>query len=559
MTDQEKDRNLRKSTDYSLSEAIDALGFGLFQIALAFGLGVVYLADAMEIMVLPVLGPLLECTWDISKTNVAFLTTCMMIGMAIGAPLWGYVSDVFGRKRILVASGVLLLAFGTASVFAPTFDWFLILRLLCGFCISSFPQCDVLLAEYMPSYARGRAVTFMSFVFACGGTLVILSSWATISAPEDWRKLLFICVSPVIIFLGICYWLPESLLYMSNHGQNEKAEDSLKLVASINRKKNLLQDMKISTVLSDCQIPNSSESCYGKIYNDIYLILQPNRLLVTLVIWSMWFLNGVSIYGIMLSSPEILKWVDKCDENVNNQTQGHLIHEVMGILNTTEENEGQINITINGSSNSGKDTSDVDLEQCKLFSSEDYKGIIWASLGEVPGMLISVCILDIVGRKATYLVSTGIFTISLLPLCINPCAIPKTWVVILLFCSRGSAVMWNTTNFVYTPESYPTKIRSSALGVGSGIMRVGVMITPFIAQVLMPVLVSLGTFTYVAVGAIAFILSLLLPSETMRVDLSKVGETISSEEPISIQCVPLYHSSTQTKEYQENQRLLKEN
>ena len=119
--------------------------------------------------------------------------------------------------------------------------------------------------------------------------------------------------------------------------------------------------------------------------------------------------------------------------------------------------------------------------------------------------------------------------------------------------------MCNITNYTYTPELYPTKIRSSALGVGSGIMRVGVMITPFIAQVLMPVLVSLGTFTYVAVGAMAFILSLLLPSETMRVDLSKVGETISSEEPISVQYVPLSHSSTQTKEYQENQGLLNEN
>ena len=62
---------------------------------------------------------------------------------------------------------------------------------------------------------------------------------------------------------------------MSNQGQNEKVEDALKLVASINRKKYLLQEMKISTVLADCQIPNSLESCYRKIRNDIYLILQP--------------------------------------------------------------------------------------------------------------------------------------------------------------------------------------------------------------------------------------------------------------------------------------------
>ena len=116
--------------------------------------------------------------------------------------------------------------------------------------------------------------------------------------------------------------------------------------------------------------------------------------------------------------------------------------------------------------------------------------------------------------------------------------------------------MCNITNYTYTPELYPTKIRSSALGVASGIMRVGVMITPFIAQVLMPAGVSLGTFTYTAVGVIGFMISLLLPTETMRIDLSKVGETMPPEEPISIRFPS--HTSTQAKEFEENQRLLEE-
>ena len=118
--------------------------------------------------------------------------------------------------------------------------------------------------------------------------------------------------------------------------------------------------------------------------------------------------------------------------------------------------------------------------------------------------------------------------------------------------------MWNITNYIYTLEIYPTKIRSAALGVASGIYWFGVLITPFIAQVLMPVGVSLGAFIYTAVGTVAFMILLLLSTETMRIDLSKVGETMPPEEPISIRYVPLSHSSTQTKECEENQRLLKE-
>ena len=43
MTYQENDGNLEKSANCSLAEAIDCYGFGLFQIVLAFALGVTWL------------------------------------------------------------------------------------------------------------------------------------------------------------------------------------------------------------------------------------------------------------------------------------------------------------------------------------------------------------------------------------------------------------------------------------------------------------------------------------------------------------------------------------
>ena len=126
----------------------------------------------------------------------------------------------------------------------------------------------------------------------------------------------------------------------------------------------------------------------------------------------------------------------------------------------------------------------------------------------------------------------GIFTVSLFPLLLS-CEIGKLWTTVSLLCARGSSVAWNTCNFVYTPENYPTEIRAVSLGVASTFMRIGIMITPFIAQVLMTYSVALGIFTYIAVGAIAFLVSMFLPVETMGADLSNVGE------PVSIQYQPI--------------------
>lgn len=51
--------------------------------------------------------------------------------------------------------------------------------------------------------------------------------------------------------------------------------------------------------------------------------------------------------------------------------------------------------------------------------------------------------------------------------------------------------------YVYTPEVYPTDLRAVALGSGSGSARIGAMITPYIAQVL------LKRSLYAAVGVYA--------------------------------------------------------
>ena len=174
----------------SLSEAIDSFGFGCFQIILAAGLGTALVADSMEIMIMAVLGPMLQCSWSLQKTSIALVTTSVFWGYAISSPLWGYASDRFGRKRSLIAASVLLTIFGFSSAFAPSFEVFLVLRFICGCCISCQGQCFVLLAEFLPSRSRGQASTFMLLVWACGGVMVILIAWAMATTPEHWRTLL---------------------------------------------------------------------------------------------------------------------------------------------------------------------------------------------------------------------------------------------------------------------------------------------------------------------------------------------------------------------------------
>ena len=109
------------------------MGFGLFQVKLCFVLSVLYLAEAMELMLLAILGSLLNCSWlRLTDLEQALLTTMVFIGMGVCSPFWGKMCDKFGRKNGLILASCVIFYFGCLSSIAPTYVWMLILRGLVG-------------------------------------------------------------------------------------------------------------------------------------------------------------------------------------------------------------------------------------------------------------------------------------------------------------------------------------------------------------------------------------------------------------------------------------------
>ena len=67
---------------------------------------------------------------------------------------------------------------------------------------------------------------------------------------------------------------------------------------------------------------------------------------------------------------------------------------------------------------------------------------------------------------------------------------------------------------MYTPEYYPTVMRAVGLGTCSAMARIGAIITPFIAQVLLKMSPYLAISIYGTVALLASIACMLLPVET---------------------------------------------
>lgn len=85
---------------FTVTQAVNALGFGWFQVKLSLCVGLCWMADSMEMTILSVLGPALHCDWGITRYQQALVTTVVFLGMMLSSTFWGHLSDRYGRKPV---------------------------------------------------------------------------------------------------------------------------------------------------------------------------------------------------------------------------------------------------------------------------------------------------------------------------------------------------------------------------------------------------------------------------------------------------------------------------
>lgn len=133
-------------------------------------------------------------------------------------------------------------------------------------------------------------------------------------------------------------------------------------------------------------------------------------------------------------------------------------------------------------------------------------------MAEFPGIMISLLLIEKIGRKKTMALEFLFFTITLC-LLFN-CSTQKSVVTAILFLARALGSGLFQVAYVYTPEVYPTVLRSVGVGSCSGVARFGAMLTPYIAQVLMRQSFQGAVGVYVFSTLVATVCCLLLPIET---------------------------------------------
>jgi len=172
----------------------------------------------------------LRLHFALSPVQDGMAAASAILGCIPGAMVAGFLSDRFGRRRVLFLCAVLYAASGAGSAIPHTFTEFLVARFGAGLAIgASSMVCPVYVAELAPAGIRGR----MGSVFQLGivvGIFVTLfiNAWiqglgdASWNASMGWRWMMAAEVVPAIVLFGLLFAVPESPRWLAQAGREEK-------------------------------------------------------------------------------------------------------------------------------------------------------------------------------------------------------------------------------------------------------------------------------------------------------------------------------------------------
>lgn len=162
-----------------------------------------------------------------SEPQKVLPTSVYLIGYVTGPLAFGPMSELYGRRPVMVGTFVLFTIFTLACAVAPNWSALIIFRLICGICAS----CPIavtggLFADvYSSPVARGRTMALSMAVTAAGPQFAPLV--AGFIAPVDWRWVFWLSLILAGITLVPVLFLPETFKPAISRQPRKRGEGNL--------------------------------------------------------------------------------------------------------------------------------------------------------------------------------------------------------------------------------------------------------------------------------------------------------------------------------------------
>ncbi|MEX3940062.1 MFS transporter [Paraburkholderia sp. BR10937] len=395
------------------------------------GLG--YMFDGLDSSSLAFLLPVVSKLWHLTSAETGLVASSTYIGYFFGAFLSGVLADVIGRRRIMMSALAIYCAASMASATAHDWHTFFALRMLAGF--GSGAETVVIapfLAEFVPRRYRGMFCGALVGFMSFGYLSSSILGYTVVrNFADGWRYLAVLTSLPVVMLLWWRRTLPESPRWLESRGRSAEADSIVRAIESRFEQ----EGISLAPLGSVGAIPAAAQGSGSALQN--VLTLFSRRLVgTTAVSWLMWFSVAFAYYSFFSWIPSLLV-----------------------------------------------------KEGLTLTKSFGYSIAIYGA--QIPGYFSAAWLNERIGRKgvvASYMTLGGLAAIAL--------AFSHTGVQItvagmcLSFFMNGAFA----GVYAYTPEVFPTAVRTTGTGSSSSFGRIGSVSAPILVGLVYPAFGFIGVF-----------------------------------------------------------------
>ncbi|MBV9271799.1 MAG: MFS transporter [Candidatus Eremiobacteraeota bacterium] len=172
--------------------------------------------DAFDFFLLIVVVPHIAKDFGRSVAEIAFAVTLTLLMRPVGALLFGYFADRYGRRIPLMVDVALFSVIELLTAFSPNFTVLLVLRAIFGIAMGGeWGLGAAITMETLPAQSRGFFSGMLQEGYAVGNLLAGLAL-ALLYDSIGWRGMFVVGVLPAVLIFFIRSRVPESPAWLAS-------------------------------------------------------------------------------------------------------------------------------------------------------------------------------------------------------------------------------------------------------------------------------------------------------------------------------------------------------
>ncbi|MGC8558819.1 MAG: MFS transporter [Nitrososphaeria archaeon] len=394
---------------------------------------------------------------------LSFVSGSALLGAMVGAVLFGHYADRLGRRYLYIFDLLFFVVFAVLSAIATNMLQMIFFRFFVGWGVGAdYALSPVYASEMYPTKARGKGYGWVWAFWSIGALASFLIGYAIyLYYPLlAWRWALGLGAIPALITIFLRFRMPESSRWKVIEKGSEAVDEAKKLSVQTGLTENEIQALLDERKKQEKVAAGSLAALFKGEYGKR-----------TAVVWGQWILYDIGAYGFGLYSP--------------------LIVSLLGV-------KGALSLLLSA---------------------------VWYVFGFL-GAYGAAQLNDVLGRRTLQLIGFSGMMVAMLFLiftALDKFLLPLGVLGFIMWYGLGNLGPGNTMG-LYAIELFPTKLRSSSMGLATAITRFVSFVSAFEFPYLTLMFGKLGFFEVLfVVMLMATVFTVFFTPETKGLTLEQIA------------------------------------